>query len=101
MNSYKTVQGEAVKRDVSALVQSGGDSSGEGFRGNSGHIPDQDQPQWPSRQHALPGPVSARLCAHPQLGLSRHPTVGMVFPAASHSALPLAPPSPSPSTQWQ
>ncbi|KAI9525065.1 hypothetical protein NQZ68_012578 [Dissostichus eleginoides] len=38
-----------------------------------------------------PGPDSARLCAHPWLGLSRHPTVGMVFPAASHSAPP--PPS--------
>lgn len=39
-------------------------------------------------QHALQGPVSARLCSHPWLGLSHHPTVDMVFSAASHSAPP-------------
>lgn len=58
------------------------------LKGNSGYIPGRDQPQGPTRQRVLQGPVSARLCAHPWLGLSRHPTIGMVFPAASHSAHP-------------
>lgn len=64
------------------------DSTGSPLKGNSGYIPDRVQPQGPTRQRALQGPVGARLCAHPWLGLSRHPTVGMVFPAASHSASP-------------
>ena len=81
-----------VKRDISTSAPAGEDSSGEGLRGNSGYVPDRGQPQGPTRQPtptpSSPGPVSARLCAHPWLGLSRHPTVGMVFPAASHSAPP-------------
>lgn len=36
----------------------------------------------------LSDPVGARLCAHRWLGLSHHPTVGMVFLAASHSGPP-------------
>lgn len=58
------------------------------LRDNSSYTPDWGQPQGPTMQHALQGPVSARLCSHPWLGLSHHPTVDMVFPAASHSAPP-------------
>lgn len=76
------------RRRSAAVAPAVEDSSGERLRGNSGYIPDRGQPQGPSRQRALPGPDSARLCAHPWLGLSPHPTVGMVFPAASHSAPP-------------
>lgn len=79
------------------MAPAGEDSSSAGLWGNSGYSPDRDQPQGPARRRPIPGPVGARLCAHPWLGLSRHPTVvGMVFPAASDSAPPHLPPS----TQW-
>lgn len=95
INSDKTILGEGVtvqqkcsQSGVKTWAPAGEDSSGGRLRGNLGYNPDRGQPQGPTRRCALPGPVSARLCAHPWLGLSRHPTVGMVFPAASHSASP-------------